>query len=201
MDCSPRSFSCGIEGDPLLRRGRDVRIIVRLRATQIGRYEDILEIRFARVSNNQQFSVTRTVKAVVGDATGYALLLPTAPYVPRRRSNRQGITSFVPGVAPPRLLAIAWRTKLGKYRIPKTFRPILSLPPNRSDNGEDIVPTQIRSLFPRTLSLSSHANAFCQLQWLEEIAMECVNYLTHLSLWLDVPVFLEMLYEYTIWSP
>ncbi|KAH9983175.1 P-loop containing nucleoside triphosphate hydrolase protein [Russula compacta] len=153
-------------------RGRDVRIIVRLRTTEIGRYEDILEIRFARLSNNQQFSVTRRIKAVVGDATGYALLLPAAPYVPRRRANRQEITGFVSGVAPPRLLAIAWRTNLGKYRIPKTFRPILSLPPNRSDNGEDIVPTQIRSLFPGALRLSSHANAFCLLQWLEEIAME-----------------------------
>jgi helicase MOV-10 len=149
---------------------------VRLRATQIGTYQDTLEIRFARVSNNQLFSVTRTIKAIVGDPAGYALLLPTAPYVRRRRSDRQEISDgdVVGGVPPPRLTAIAWRFRLKPYKIPKNFRPILSLQPNRPDTGEDIVPTEIRSLFAKRLQLSSHANQFCMLLWLEEVSMECV---------------------------
>jgi helicase MOV-10 len=149
---------------------------VRLRATQIGTYQDTLEIRFARVSNSQLFSVTRTIKAIVGDPAGYALLLPTAPYVPRRRSDRQEISDgdVVGGVPPPRLTAIAWRFRLKPYKIPKNFRPILSLQPNRPDTGEDIVPTEIRSLFAKPLQLSSHANQFCMLLWLEEVSMECV---------------------------
>lgn len=177
----PHSFSCGLEGDPHLRRGRDVRIIVRLRVAEIGTYRDTLEIRFSRVSNNQLFSVTRTVRAIVGDAAGYALLLPTAPYVPRRRSDRQRINDVdvVAGVPPPRLTAIAWRSKLRSYKIPESSRPTLSLPPNRSDTGEDIVPTETRALFPQTLRLSTHADQFCLLLWLEEISMQYVVHLTH----------------------
>lgn len=156
-------------------RGHDVKIIVRLRATEIGRYLDTLEIRFARVTNSQLFSVTRTVEAVIGDTADYELLLPTAPYVPRRRSDRQEVTGGVlAGVPPPKLTAIAWRTKLGRYRIPETFRPILSLQPNRPDaeENEDIVPSEIRSLFAKALRLSNHANQFCMLLWLEEVSME-----------------------------
>ena len=155
---------------------------MRLRVTEIGTYRDTLEIRFSRVSNNQLFSVTRTVKAVVGDPADYTLLLPTAPYVPRRRSDRQEINDVdvVAGVPPPRLTAIAWRSRLRKYQIPESYRPTLSLQPKRSDTGEDIVPTEIRSLFPTTLRLSTHASQFCLLLWLEEVAMEYVVHFTHL---------------------
>ncbi|KAI9508245.1 RNA helicase [Russula earlei] len=166
------AFSCRIEGEPHLRRNRDVRIIVGLRATGIGRYQDTLEIRFACISNGKQFSVTRTIKATIGDAADYALLLPSAPFVPRRRANRKEISRFVAGVPPPRLLAIAWTSKLGKYRIPKIYQPILSIPPNRSESTEDIVPIQIRSLFPNPLKLANHCDVFCKLLWLEEIVME-----------------------------
>ena len=147
-------------------------------ATEIGSYQDTLEIRFSRVSNDQLFSVTRTVKAIIGDAAGYALLQPTAPYVPRRRSNRQQISTVVEGIPPPKLLAIAWRSKLGRYEIPKTFRPIFSLQPNRPETGEDIVPSQIRSLFQKSLRLSNHAQKFCMLLWIEEVSMEYVDNLT-----------------------
>jgi helicase MOV-10 len=171
----PRSFSCRIEGAPHLRRGSTVRIIVGLRVTEIGRYEDTLEIRFSRVSNSQQFSVTRTIKAVVGDAS-YTPLLPKAPYVPRRRADRREVSDFVGGHPPPRLLAIAWRSKLGRYKIPKNLRETLSMQPNRPDTGEDIVPTEIRSLLPSTLRLKNHAITFRMLLYLEEIATEYVNY-------------------------
>jgi helicase MOV-10 len=174
-----RSFSCGLEGDPDLRQGHEVRIIVRLRATEIGSYQDTLEIRFSRVSNEQLFSVTRTVKAIVGDAAGYALLQPTAPYVPRRRSNREEIGSVVEGIPPPRLLAIAWRTRLGRFDIPKTFRPIFSLRPNRPETDEeDIVPSQIRSLFGKPPRLTNHGQKFSILLWIEEVSMEYVDNLT-----------------------
>jgi helicase MOV-10 len=146
-----------------------------LRVTEIGRYDDTLEIIF-RVSDTQQFSVTRTIKAIVGDA-GYAPLLPTTPFVPRRRAERQEVSSFVPGQAPPRLLAIAWRKKLGRFRIPKNLRETLSIPPNRPGSGEDIVPTQIRSLVPRRLRIRNHLNVFSMLLWLEEISTEYVNHL------------------------
>jgi helicase MOV-10 len=169
------SFSCGIEGDPHLTRGRTVRIIVGLRVSGIGRYEDTVEIRFARVSTNQQFSVTRTVKAIVGDA-GYTSLLPTVPYVPRRRAERREVSYYVYGHPPPPSLAIAWRTKLARYMVPKTLQETLSLPPNRPDSGEDIVPTEIRSLFPTPLCQKNHLRVFSMLLWLEELAMEYANY-------------------------
>lgn len=148
-----------------------------LRVSGIGRYEDTLEIRFARVSNGQQFSVTRTIKAVIADAS-YESLLPTVPYVPRRRAERRGIDHFVAGYAPAPVLAVAWRTKLGRYRIPKRLQETLSLPPNRPDSGEDIVPTEIRSIFPTPLGQKNHVNVFSMLLWLEETAMEYANYST-----------------------
>lgn len=158
-------------------RGHTVRIIVGLRVCGIGRYEDTLEIRFARVSNGQQFSVTRMIKAVIADAS-YESLLPSTPYVPRRRSERGQVNNFVAGYAPAPVLAIAWRTKLGRYRIPISLRDTLSMPPNRSDSGEDIVPTEIRSIFPTPLGQKNHANVFSMLLWLEETAMEYAIYST-----------------------
>jgi hypothetical protein len=154
-----------------------VRIIVGLRVSGIGKYEDTLEIRFARVSNNQEFSVIRTVKAIIGDAS-YSTLLPTTPYVPRRRAERREISHVVSGQAPAPVLAISWRTKLGRYRIPERFRETLSLQPNRPDSGEDIVPTEIRALIPTPLRLKNHVNVYSMLLWLEEISMEYANYST-----------------------
>jgi hypothetical protein len=123
--------------------------------------------------------VTRKIKAVIGDAS-YATLLPTTPYVPRRRAERQERSNFVAarGLAPPPVLAIAWRTNLGRYRIPERLRETLSMQPNRPDSGEDIVPTEIRSLFPPSLRQKNHVNVFSLLLWLEEISMEYANYLT-----------------------
>ena len=141
----------------------------------IGTYEDTLEIRFARVSNSQQFSVTRSVKAIIGDA-GYTNLLPSAPYVPRRRAKRREVSYFVKGHPPPVSLAIAWRTKLGKYRVPKNLQKTLSLPPNRPDSGKDTVPTEIKALFPTSLRQKNHLNVFSMLLWLEELAMEYADY-------------------------
>jgi len=150
---------------------------VGLRVSGIGRYEDTLEIRFARVSSDQHFSVTRTIKAVIADA-GYASLLPTTPYVPRRRAERREVSHYIAGLAPLPVLAIAWRTKLGRYRIPNRLRETLSLQPNRPDSGEDIVPTEIRSLVPTPLRQRNHVNVFSMLLWLEEISMEYANYST-----------------------
>ncbi len=121
--------------------------------------------------------MTRTIKAIIGDA-GHKALLPTTPYVPRRRGERREIDNCVAGLAPPRLLAIAWRSSLRKYMVPKYLRETLSLPPNRADSGEDIVPTEIRSIFPTTLHQKNHVNVFGMLLWLEEIAMEYANHLT-----------------------
>ena len=73
--------------------------------------------------------MTRTIKAVIAD-DGYESLLPTAPYVRRRRAERRGVDHFVAGYAPTTELAVAWRTKLGRYRIPIRLRETLSLPPN-----------------------------------------------------------------------
>jgi helicase MOV-10 len=170
-----------------------------LRVTEIGSYEDTLEIRFARVSNNQQFSVTRSIKAIVGDAD-YVPLLPKAPYVPRRRANRREINGVVGGLAPAKLLAIAWRKKLGRYKIPNNLRETLSTPPNRPDSGEDIVPTQIRSLISQPLRLKNHADVFRILLWLEEIAMEYVNHLTRLCPQNNALLHVAMLWEYSTWS-
>lgn len=148
-----------------------------LRVHGIGRYEDTLEIRFARVSTNQQFSVTRAIKAIVAD-TSYASLLPSTPYVPRRRAERREVGRCVAGLAPAPVLAIAWRSKLGRYRIPNHLRETLSIQPNRPDSGEDIVPTEIRSLFPPALRQKNHGNVFSILLWLEEMAMEYADFST-----------------------
>jgi hypothetical protein len=161
----------------------------------------MLEIRFARVSNNQQFSVTRKVKAIIGDAADYALLLPTAPYVQRRRANREAISDWIPGVPPTRSSAIAWRSKLRQYTIPEKDLRILSLPPVNTNAGGDIVPPEIRSYLPRTLNLSTHADTFSKLLWLEEISMGYINYLIQSRFLLSYFASLEMHYEYTTWSP
>ena len=173
---------------------------MRLRVSGIGSFEDTLEIRFARMSTQEQFSVTRTVKAIIGDA-GYESLLPTTPYVPRRRAERREVNFYVAGAAPPRNLVIGWRTKLGRYKIPDRLRETLSLQPNRSDSEEDIVPTEIRALFPTSFHLKTHTSVFSMLLWLEEIAMEYANYSTLFMNAQLMPRYVAMLYEFLTWSP
>ena len=65
--------------------------------------------------------------------------------------------------------------------------------PNRPDTGEDIVPTEIRSLLPSPLRLKNHAIAFRMLLWLEEIATEYVNYLTLLRPQMNAQLLVAML--------
>jgi hypothetical protein len=59
--------------------------------------------------------------------------------------------------------------------VPRGLRETLSLPPNRPDSGEDIVPTEIRALFPLPLRQKNHLNIYSMLLWLEELAMEYAN--------------------------
>ena len=155
-----------------------------LRVSGIGSYQDTVEIRFERVPKGsstvaQRFSVTRTVKATIGDDV-YPSLLPTASYFPRRRAERREVSSYVHGVAPQPSLAIAWRKKkLGRYLVPKYLQETLSMQPNRADSGEDIVPTEIRSLFPTAPhDQKSHVAVFGMLLWLEELAMGYANHST-----------------------
>ena len=66
-----------------------------------GRYEDRAEILFEDTQIGKEFVIVRPLRVIVGSRADHAALRPTAPYVPRRRTNRAPVNEVVPGVVRP----------------------------------------------------------------------------------------------------
>jgi len=84
--------------------GRETRLTISFTQSYRGRYQDRAEILFEDTQLGKEFVIVRPLRVIVGSRADHAALRPTAPYVPRRRTNRPPVTELVPGVvSPPRL--------------------------------------------------------------------------------------------------
>jgi len=116
----------------------------------------------------QQFIITRTIKAVVGDKALHEQLKPKKPYIPRARSARKEIKEVVEGVQPPALKVIPYVAALPKAGIPVPLRKLL-------EGSESIgrISKQLKSAFlPATLNGKTYGRFFKHLLWIEESKME-----------------------------
>lgn len=90
-----------------------------------GHFGDRVELAFLDTELAKSFTITRPLKATVGNAADIELLRPTAPYVrppPRPRRDRE--EQLVDGIKPPGQ-DIKWVVSLPRAILPTPLRAIL----------------------------------------------------------------------------
>jgi len=107
------------------------------------------------------------MRVIVGDKADYELLRPTAPYIPRKRTQRQAENEVIPGELPPALKAVPYIVKLTKALIPRQVSSTLSTGPT-----SEIIRNVRRILLPSILDSEAYGRHFKNLLWIEENQME-----------------------------
>lgn len=100
-----KSFSTDFTANKIVY-GREAQLTIKFSQSYRGRYEDRAEIIFEDTQLEKEFVIVRPLRVIVGSRADHAALRPTAPYVPRRRTNRAPANEVVPGVVSPSRLQI-----------------------------------------------------------------------------------------------
>lgn len=128
-----------------------------------GRFQDRLELVFFDVTGQKQFAIVKPLFVIVGNKSDYEDLKPTAPYIPKKKIQREPVKELTHGERPPALAAVKWIKKLPAFDYPKALKTILDMPTMK----EKI--RLLRSGFvPRELSSASHARWFHVMLYIEE---------------------------------
>lgn len=158
------SFAVGIPTNCYLSARRPLKGTITFDSqSHRGRFQDRLELIFYDATSQKQFAIVKSLLVIVGDADDYETLKPVAPYVSKRKKQRDPVHDVEPGERPPALAEIEWTVKLPKHEIPKSLQIILGMPTVK----EKI--RLIRSGFiPRQFSPETHARLFHILLHIEE---------------------------------
>lgn len=116
---------------------------------------------------HQKFTISRSLKAVVGEKASYDALQPKTPYVPRKRTARAVEAVVIAGEAPPALDAIPYIIKLPKAGIPDRMLPVFSIQSSVANMVK-----QVKELLPQRLDSSSYGQYYKTLLWAEEYRSE-----------------------------
>ncbi|CAA7269336.1 unnamed protein product [Cyclocybe aegerita] len=166
---SPFSSSFPIQqSDRKVTSRKSIAVIFTLSQGHIGRYVDRAEFIFQDTQLRKQFTITRTLKAVVGNQAEHEALMPRTPYTPRRRTTQKPMLELVEGIKPPALHAIPYIGRLPVANIPSQLQGILS----GSQSTTKLV-DQIRRVFmPNVLDSDTYGRHHKTLLWIEEFKME-----------------------------
>lgn len=129
----------------------------------LGHYEDRLEIVFEDVRLRARFIIVRPLRAIIGNAAAYNALKPIAPYIPRKRTERDTEEEIIPGEVPDALQVIPWVVPLPKADIPKGMSQALA-----SGTISELVNTVRGSYLPSVFNLNTYSRHFKTLIWVEE---------------------------------
>ncbi|KIM34476.1 hypothetical protein M408DRAFT_325872 [Serendipita vermifera MAFF 305830] len=128
-----------------------------------GRFQDRLELVLYDVPTQKQFAIVKPLSIIVGSRNDYEDLKPVAPYIPKKKIQREPVKEVVEGERPPAISAVKWVMKLPSYDYPKALKTILDMPTMK----EKI--RLLRSGFvPRELISASHARWFHVMLYIEE---------------------------------
>ncbi|KDQ59997.1 hypothetical protein JAAARDRAFT_125682 [Jaapia argillacea MUCL 33604] len=167
---SPYVFSISVVGaNRGLVYGRELRLLATFRSDFGGRFSTRAELVFEDTSLKQQFIITRTLRAIVGNKADHERLQPIAPYKPKKRTKREEIeeSEVVPGEAPPATNAIKYVGKLPVARIPKSIMTAIT-----TGSVEEVVDRVKRTVLPKVFNTANHGRHFQALLWIEELRME-----------------------------
>jgi helicase MOV-10 len=154
----------------MLSYNLQTRLFVTLKQPLRGQFTDRLEISFEDTTLRQRFVIVRRVKAIVGSRAEYELLRPRAPYVPRRRAQREPESVVVAGPPPPATSTVMWVVKLTQAPIPTTLAAILA-----SGSVKDILAQLRRTVLPAVVNCDTYGRYWKNVIWVEEHRMECVS--------------------------
>jgi helicase MOV-10 len=111
----------------------------------------------------RKFAIVKTITIVVGNRADYEALKPTAPYIPKKKVQREPVKEVTHGEPPEALAVVKWTARLMPYELPKALKTILDMP---------VVKERIRLLrsgfVPRELSSATHARWFHVMLFIEE---------------------------------
>ncbi|KAI0945598.1 hypothetical protein AcW1_001783 [Taiwanofungus camphoratus] len=159
-------FSAKIEGGPQrLATGKDIKVVVKFRHSQHGRYEGRIEIMF-QDAFQRPFVIIRQLRAVVGDVADHQLLKASSPFVQRKRIPWKHGQHYLPGRRPPALDAVPWVKKLPQAPMPTAIIEALS---RRLPN---VIQSFRTTHLPQTLDHQTHGRHFKTILWVEEYRME-----------------------------
>ncbi|KAG9124505.1 hypothetical protein FRC07_011359 [Ceratobasidium sp. 392] len=103
-----------------------------------GYFSDRIEFNLHDTSLNKSFTITRPLRATVGNAADLELLRPVAPYVrPARRPRRDREEHLVEGIKPPGH-QIEWVVSLPRAIMPPPLRGILESRSTVSEKTERV---------------------------------------------------------------
>ncbi|KAJ7512385.1 P-loop containing nucleoside triphosphate hydrolase protein [Mycena galericulata] len=140
---------------------------LKVRQDHNGRAEDRLELLFEDTQLQKRFLIARVLCVTVGNRADHDLLRPIAPYVARKRTNRQPETTIVEGVLPPSLKAVPYVVPLPKAPIPSGLAGALST------GTTTAIVANLRGLYiPHVLDSRTYSRHFKHLLWIEEHRME-----------------------------
>jgi helicase MOV-10 len=139
--------------------------ITLLPLTQIGRFEDRLELTFSSHLDREKFVITRPLHAIVGVKADHESLNPRAPYIPNKRRTYSREERVIPGVRPPALEHVDLRRgTLLQWEVPTALAEVL-----KAKGGQSAVLKIIKNRFlPRALSYDTYKQWFGVLLHIEE---------------------------------
>ncbi|KDQ10484.1 hypothetical protein BOTBODRAFT_58037 [Botryobasidium botryosum FD-172 SS1] len=131
-----------------------------------GHYDDRIELVFEDTSLAQRFTITRSIRAVVGIKAELDALRPTAPYVrPERRARRPAL-DVVDGIPPPAMGKVRWVAHFPPYDILGTVTSALA-----SGSIAEKAAHIKKTLLPPVLNSLTYARHWHYLMWIEEDQM------------------------------
>lgn len=134
-----------------------------------GYYDDRAELVFEDAALALRFTITRPLRAVVGEAAVLELLKPTAPYVRPKPKDRDPVEEVVDGIPPPALAEVKWAVPLPIAPVPKYIPPALAI-----GSRAEKTSTVRNTLLPRTLTHETYGRHWKTLLWIEEEQMRYV---------------------------
>ncbi|KAF8630294.1 hypothetical protein AX15_003007 [Amanita polypyramis BW_CC] len=140
-----------------------IKLAITLKQMHIGRYEDRLEMIFEDIQLKKRFLISRPISVIVGNAEDHEKLKATAPYIPRRRTERKPEKRIIEGVRPPALTAIPYVGTLPKAAIRPALLALLS-----RGSVEETVARLKTAYLPSVLDSETFARHFRTLIWIEE---------------------------------
>ncbi|KIY67638.1 RNA helicase [Cylindrobasidium torrendii FP15055 ss-10] len=159
---STTPFSVSTNGTEVASASNIV-MTVTARQSYAGVAEDRLTLIFEDVQLGTRFAITKPLRIVVGTDTARSQAQSSAPYKPKRRSERHPEHDIEPGERPPSLNSIRYIVTLPQALLPAPIKDILDFGSLQQRVG------RIRAIhLPATLSVNTYSQHFRTLIWTEE---------------------------------
>ncbi|PPQ70505.1 hypothetical protein CVT24_013275 [Panaeolus cyanescens] len=159
-------FSAHLRGNSKrIDKSRPRKLAVVFHPSDVGHYEDVLELLFLRIEDSKRFIITRTVEAVVGDREDHEQLRPKIPYQRRKIVRHDLIELVIPSLRPPAWTQTKWTDRLFQFPLPA---PLIEGVYGPSVKTAKQAISTARRFMPNVFNLETYGRWFQTLLYLEE---------------------------------